>query len=488
MNLTTARSSIRIKEVGIRKASGADRFELVKQFLGETIVLSLLALTLAVVLVYIMLPFFHQLTGKAFSLVSKTNIQTMLGLLGIVLLTGVAAGTYPAFYLSGFQPVSVFRASVQFGLKRNGLLRKVLVVGQFMFTVILIQVTIAIYGQLYFIQNTNLGFDNDNIIYFASYGEYGRNYEATKNALLQNPNVLSVCLAFPPSQGLRETTEISWEGKDPNTEIRMHSDMGDYDFIRTFGIRMTQGRFYSREYSTDVDNFVVNQTAMKVMGLKDPLGKRLTYRGKTGTIIGVVKDYHGGSLHHPILPKIIELSDDGFFICAKFRSGYTTEMIRFFEDKWEEFVPNRPFRYRFLDESIDAFYQNERRIGKIFRYFTALAISIACLGLFGLSSFTAERRTKEIGIRKVLGASVSGILLLLTKEFVKWVIIANLIAWPVAWFIMDKWLQNFAYRIPISWWMFVLSGALALVIALMTVSFQAIKAATANPVESLRYE
>lgn len=487
MNLSTARSSTRAKEVGIRKVTGAHRRDIIIQFLGETILLSLLALLIALFLVEVLIPTFNTLSGKALSLDLSKNMTTFLGLLGIVLITGIISGSYPALYLSSFQPAGVFKAIAQFSSGKGGILRKILVVSQFFITITLIIFTTVIYWQLHFIQNKDLGFDKENIIHFAGYGDYDSNFEATKNELFQNPNIISVCQGFPPTQGMRGTTNIQWEGKDPTDEFMIVQDIGDYDFLKTFGLKMAAGRFYSREFTSDTSNFVINETAVKMMGLDDPIGKRLTINGKTGTIIGVVKDYHGGSLRDQIQPKVIDLSTDGFFVCVKY-AGNEREIVNFLEQKWKKFVPDYPFRYEFLDEFINNYYQTERKIGKIFGYFTGLAIFIACLGLFGLASFMAERRTKEIGIRKVLGAKVVGIVLLLSREFALWVLIANIISWPLAYVISNKWLQGFAYRINLGWEIFIFSAALALVIAVLTVSYQAVRAAVANPVESLRYE
>jgi putative ABC transport system permease protein len=367
------------------------------------------------------------------------------------------------------------------------MMRKLLVVGQFTFSVVLIVTTVVIYSQLHFIQTKDLGFDQENIISFASYGEIGRNYEAVKNELMENPDILSVCQGFPPSQSLRGTTEVDWEGKEPSREFLIHADTGDYDYLETLGLEMVAGRYYSREFPTDPDNFVLNETAVEHMGIESPVGKRFSYEGKTGRIIGILKDYHGGSLHHPIQPKVFTFSN-GFFTFVKFRPGKTSAIVEYLEEKWNTFVPGYPFRYGFLDENIANQYETERRIGRIFQYFTGLAVFIACLGLFGLASFMTERRTKEIGIRKVLGAKVSAIILLLSKEFVKWVLIANVIAWPVAYIISRNWLKGFAYRIDLGLSLFLFSSILALVTAVLTVSFQAFKAATANPVKSIRYE
>ena len=488
MNLTTARSGTRAKEIGMRKVAGAHRKELIKQFMGESTLLSFLALMMAILLVELVRPAFNVLAGKQITLDFTGNQFLFLGLFGIALVTGIISGSYPALFLSAFQPVAVLKAAGQGSVHRGGRMRKTLVVVQFAFTIILITISVVIYSQLHFIQNKDLGYDKDNIITFASYGKYGKSFAATREELLQNPNILSLSRAFPPSGGLRETTDVDWEGKDPAAEIMIYTDMGDYDFRKTFGIEMAEGRFYSREFTTDLDNFVINETAAHLMGPGSPLGKRFRLRDKTGIIIGVVKDYHGGSLHSPIMPKVIRCSPEGgFFVCVKF-AGSTSEMLSFLEQKWKKFVPGYPFRYDFVSDSISEYYNSERKIGKIFRYFTGLAIFIACLGLFGLASFTAEQRTKEIGIRKVLGAKVMGIILLLSKEFTKWVLVANLIAWPVSYYIASQWLQSFAYRIPLGWEILVLSSLAALLVALLTVSYQSLRAASANPVESLRYE
>ena len=487
MNLATARASTRMKEVGLRKVVGADKKDLIKQFMGEAILFSLLAFLVSILLVKLLLPVFNTLSGKEFALDFSADFRVYLGLLGIVVMTGLLSGSYPALYLSSFRPVSILRSITPLTLKKSGMMRKMLVVGQFTFSIVLIVTTVVIYSQLHFIQAKDLGFDQKNIISFASYGEIGRNYEAVKNELLRNPDILSVCQGFPPSQSLRGTTEVDWEGKDPSREFLIHQDTGDYDYLETFGMEMAEGRYYSREFPTDPDNFVVNETAVKLMELEDPVGKRFTHEGKTGRIIGVLKDYHGGSLHHPIQPKVFTFSN-GFFTFVSFRPGKTSETVEYLEDKWNKFVPGYPFRYGFLDENIANQYETERRIGKIFQYFTVLAIFIASLGLFGLASFMTERRTKEIGIRKVLGAKVLAIIVLLSKEFVKWVLIANLVAWPVAYIISRNWLKGFAYRIDLGLSIFLFSSILALLIAVITVSYQAFKAARANPVKSLRYE
>jgi len=487
MNLATARAGTRIKEVGLRKVVGAAKKDLFKQFMGESILFSFLAFIFAVFLVKLLLPTFNILTGKHYILSFSSDFEVYLGLLGIVILTGLLSGSYPALYLSSFRPVNILKAVTPFSLKKSGTMRKVLVVGQFAFSIILIVATVVISSQMRYIQSKDLGFDKDNIISLASYGEIGRNYEASKNEMMENPNILNICRGFPPSSGFGATTDVDWEGKNPTNEFMIGSDMVDYDYLDTFGMEMAEGRFYSREFPTDAENFIVNETAVKLMGLQSPVGKKFTYQGHTGVIIGVVKDYHGGSLHSPIQPKVLKFSD-GFFTFVKFRPGNVAEMVEYLKEKWEKFVPGLPFRYEFVDQSIANQYENEKRIEKIFSYFTGLAVFIACLELFGLASFMAEQRTKEIGIRKVLGAKVWTIVLLLSKEFIKWVLLANILAWPIAYFIAKKWLQGFAYKISLGWGIFVFSSVLALMIAVLTVSVQAFKVARSNPIDSLRYE
>ena len=487
MNLATARYGTRITEVGMRKVVGARRTDLMRQFIGESCILALFSLLIALILVEMFLPTFNRLARKEMVIDYAGDVSLWFALLGIALVTGLLSGSYPALFLSSLQPTHIFKTSAWLGTRRAGALRKLLVVVQFAFTITLIICTVAINSQLHYIQTKDLGYDADNIMTFAGYGAYDASYEAARSELLQNPDVLSVCRGFPPTQGLRETTNVSWEGKDPSLEVRFYSDLGDYDYLDTFGLKMARGRFYSREFPTDGDNYVVNETAARVMGFDDPIGRKFSLRGNEGVIIGVVRDYHGGSLHSRIIPKVLML-DDGFFVCVKFRAGSTAGIIRFAEEKWKKFVPDHPFRYDFLDESIASHYVNERRIGQIVRNFTGLTILIACLGLFGLASFMAERRTKEIGIRKILGARIPGIVRMLSLEFAKWVLAANLIAWPAAYLIARAWLNGFAYRARLGIEIFVVSSAAALLIALATIGFQTVKAAASHPVKALRYE
>jgi putative ABC transport system permease protein len=491
MNLSTARYATRAKEVGMRKVVGARRSDLIRQFLGESILLTGLALFIAVFLVTLMLPTFSRLAGKELSLIQSGNWKILFGLLVIALATSLFSGSYPAVFLSSFQPVKVIKNIGQLGTRRGGALRKALVVLQFTFTIGLIICTAVIYLQLRFIQNKDLGYDTENIISFAAYNEYETNYEAAKSELLQNPNILAVCRGFPPPSGEWGTTEVEWEGRHPSIEVKISEGRCSYDYLKVFNLKLAEGRFFSPEFSGDNGNWVLNETAIAAMEMENPIGKWFSFQGRKGTIIGILKDFHGSSLHNPIAPVALQ-PGEGFFMFVRYRPGSpedVTKLLSFLKTKWEKFVGTHiPFRYDFIDENIKNWYSTEQRIGEIFRYFTLLAVIIACLGLFGLASYMAERRTKEIGIRKVLGAGISGIALLLTKEFVKWVVAANIVAWPLAYIATKKWLQGFAYRIDLGWEIFVFSAVVALVIALGAVGYQALKTAAANPIKALRYE
>ncbi len=489
MNLTTARSTSRAKEVSIRKVVGAKRKDIILQFWGEALLLTIIALLIAVVLVELLLPFFNNLTNKQLSIVFSSNIAIILGLLAISLLTALIAGSYPAIFLSSVLPLKVMKNSAITGTGVHSRLRRWLVMVQFTFAILLIITTTVIYNQLLFMKNKDLGYDKENVIYFYGHGKFFTNYESIRNELLNYPNIISVSKAFPPFYpGDEETSDIDWEGKNPNKDVLIRYKTVDYDYLKTFNMEMAQGRFFSKDFTSDLPNFILNETAVRTMGIENPIGRRLTYKGRSGRIIGVLKDFHQSSLHNKISPFIFSLYTGPCYICVKMNQVNIPGTLEFIEEKWTEYEPDRPFTYYFFDDMIADYYRTEQRLGTVTKYFTLFTVFVSCLGLFGLSSYAAVQRTKEIGIRKVLGASVSGIILLLSKDFTKWVLLANLIAWPIAYYAMNQWLQNFAYRIDIGWWTFLLAGALVLVIALLTVSYQAIRAATANPVKALRYE
>ncbi len=491
INLSTARSTNRAKEVGMRKAVGAHRLQLIRQFLGESVFLSLIALMLAIALVELALPALNALAGKELAMGYGGNLPVLLGLVGIALFVGIVSGTYPAFFLSAFQLADVLKGTLKAGSK-NPLLRRVLVVLQFAISIILIIGTGVVYNQLDYIRDKRLGFHKEHVIVLPIRGqEVRQNYEAIRSKLLQDPDILGVAASSRVPGGIIGKCSISPEGAQNEFVVPWLSV--DHDFIETLGIELAAGRDFSKDFATDAaEAIMLNEAAVKRFGWESPhkaIGKKARFWGKKRAVTGVVKDFHISSLHHSIEPLVLHVHPNDFlYISARIRSDHISDALDFLKHTWHEFAPNHPFEYFFLDDSFDKLYRAEHKLGRIFGSFSLLAISIACLGLFGLASFATEQRTKEIGIRKVLGASVSGIVLLLSKEFTKLVIVSNLIAWPIAYFAMKDWLENFAYHIHIGVGTFVLGGILALIIALLTVSFQAIKAALANPVDALRYE
>lgn len=499
MNLTTARSSTRAKEIGMRKVTGAQRADLIKQFIGESVLISWIALVLAIALVCLLLPTFNNLANKQLSLNSLGNGNLILGFFVIVLFAGFLAGSYPAFFLSALKPVNILRGNlipVRAGVKKS-LFQKALVVFQFSISICLIISTLVIFQQLHFIQNKNLGYQKDHIITVPLRGSVSRQYEAFKSELLRDSRITHATATSEVPVLIRKIhTGYDWEGKNPKKESRMTEVIVDHDFIETFNMTIVQGRGFSRGYPSDSkEAYVLNEAAVKASALDSPVGKRFaasTHEGmREGKIIGIVKDFHFQPLHDAIEPLVMFILPGNFnYMCIRAQPGTSgfTGIIRHIESTWNNFAPNFPFQYSFLDARFDRLYRSEQKTGRIFGYFTFLAIFISSMGLFGLAAQIAEQRTKEIGIRKVMGASVPGIILLLTKDFIRWVIIANAIAWPAAYLAMKKWLQNYAYRTSIGIDIFILAAAAALLITFLTVSFQSIRAAGEDPVESLRYE
>jgi putative ABC transport system permease protein len=489
MNLTTARSIKRAKEIGIRKVVGAVRLALIRQFIGEALLIVCIAIIISLALVSLVLPTFNQLTGKQIH-IPVTDSIFWLSLTGLLLITGFISGSYPALYLSSFRPVSVLKGSLKFSGSALWF-RKGLVVFQFMLSIILIIGTIVVSRQVNYVQTINLGYDRENLLYIPIEGDLTSKYELFKNQALHKPGIKEISsITVIPTQIINGTGGVQWEGKDPNSDIEFTQSAVGYDFTNTMRLQLAQGRDFSKDFATDSVGYLLNESALKIIGYKDPVGKPLTFWGKKGTIIGVLKDFHFNSLHTQINPLILRLGENIGFGAALVRTepGKTKQALASLDKVCKDLNPKFPFTYQFSDEEYQKLYKSEQIVGKLANYFAFLAIFISCLGLLGLVIFTSEQRTKEFGIRKVLGASPASLFSLLSKEFLLLVVIAMVIASPLAWIAMNNWLQNYVYRIDISWWMFVLAGSAALLIALITVSFQAIKAAIANPVKSLRTE
>ncbi len=500
MNLSTARSINRAKEIGLRKVAGSSRLQLLQQFLGESVLLTTLAAVFALLLAEIFLPAFKQLAGKDLKL-AYSDYRLLLGLTMLTLVTGVIAGSYPALYLSSFKPMAVLKggallSSFERSGRRTGL-RSALVVLQFALAILLIIGTMVIHRQLYFMTNTKLGFDKDNIVYVPAKESFGAQYETVRQELLKYPGIISVAAIGSVPTNTVNTSALVWDGKAPERDYPVETNAVDYDYFELLDLEFVAGRNFSRQHATDATSaFILNEEAAQMLGMDAPVGKEIRVGQRAGTIIGVVQNAHFKSLRQKIAPQVFhvltdynsELIDLFGVVLIKVRGNGIPQALASLTHVWKKVNPNFPFEYHFLDETYDNLYKQEERTSTLFDYFTVLALALSCLGLLGLAAFVAENRTKEIGVRKVLGASVAGIVGLLSKDFVKLVLLANLFAWPVAYFAMSKWLQDFAYRIDLGWWMFALAGGAALFIALATVSVLAIKAALANPVEALRYE
>lgn len=491
MNLGTARSLRRGKEVGLRKVVGAQKGQLIVQFLGESLTMAVLAMIIAIMMVLASLPAFNNLVQRQIHLNPLHNPQLFLGLAFITLFVGLFAGSYPAMRISGFRPISVLSGTFTRSPKGSSL-RSILVLIQFAITIVLIICTIAVRDQLKFIKNMDMGYAKEQIITLpVRGGSVRQNIQSIKTALLQSSDILAVSTSGRLPNNIDTFTSRDWTGRNPEEPIPIYYNTADYDFIDLFGMQIVQGRNFSRDFPSDKQGaFLVNETAVKVAEWESPIGRKLTHwRGDTGEIIGVIKDFHLHSLHRPIEPLYIFLDPGSFsHIAIKTRSTNIPATIDYVEEVMKKYSPSYPFSYSFFDDVFERAYFTEQRMGRVFGAFAILAIFIACLGLFGLTAFASEQRTRELGIRKVLGASDTNIFLLLSKEFVRWVLLANLIAWPIAFFAMNKWLQNFAYRIHIGIVDFLISGGTALLIAYLTVSYQSIKSARANPADSLRYE
>lgn len=489
MNLTTARSARRAKEIGVRKVAGAVRSSLIRQFLSEALLITGLSVWLALSLVVIVLPFFNQLTGKQIQLpVSDTKFWLILALL--TLITGIIAGSYPAIFLSSFKPITVLKGTLKFS-NSSTLFRKGLVVFQFVLSFVLISGTILISRQVNYIQKMKLGYDRENLLVIPIEGEMRAKYQLFKEQAMNAKGVKTISRMGETPTNIGSTTGgIDWDGKNPNTTPMFRNSPVGFDFIKTMDLQLVAGRDISKDFASDSTGYLINESALKLIGYKDPVGKPLTQWGQKGRIVGVLKDFHFSSIHGPIVPLVLRNgeNEDWGNVIVRTEGGKTEQALAGLEKVWKTINPKFPFAYSFADEDFDKLYRSEQTVSKLSAWFAFLGIFVSCLGLLGLTMFTVEQRTREIGIRKVLGASVTSLFTLLSRQFIILVLIALLIASPFAYWAMDNWLQSFAYKVGIEWWVFALAGVGMIAIAMLTVSFQSIRAVFMNPVKSLRSE
>lgn len=488
MNLSTARASRRAKEVGIKKAVGAPKSTIITQYMTESLLMSLVSFFISVLVVFLFLPQFNEITDKAIS--TSFDLSIVLSFLGLTILTGIVSGSYPAIYLSGFTIVKVLKGEIRSSLAELWA-RKGLVVFQFTLSIILIVSVMVIYKQIEYVQSKSLGYDNDNMIYFSQEGKVQKNVDTFLEQLRSIPGIVSATstghiLLYRNNN----TSGLDWEGKDPEAKILFENVRTNYDLFKTLDIKFKEGRPFSREFSTDTTKIIFNEAAIKVMGLEDPIGKTITlWEDNKMEIIGVVKDFHFQSLHSEVKPLFFQLTPETtWYVMARIQAGAEKQTLAELERFYGEFNPGFTLEYEFMDKRYESLYKAEQRVSTLSRYFAGMAIIISCLGLFGLASFTAERRQKEIGIRKVLGSSVMNIVYLLSSDFTKLVGISILLALPISYYFVSDWLDQFAFRISLEAWFFIGAGFLSLLIAWLTVGSQALRAAHVNPAECLRDE
>ncbi len=498
MNLATSRSAGRAREVGMRKVVGARRSQLIQQFLSESLLIVFIALVLAALLLVLGLPWFNRLADKDIALAALFQPWLIFSMLGLTLLVGLLAGSYPAFFLSGFRPIRVLKGR----LVRNAgseWLRNGLVVFQFAITIGLIVGTLVMYDQMRFMQKKKLGYEKDHLLVLNGAFSLGDKLEPFRQGLLQDPRIqnLTVTSFLPTPSSRNNNAHFLGNNPEPEHTQVLQSWSVDYDFLETLGIEIAEGRNFSRERPADSSAVLLNEEAVRIYGLEQPIGQEIgTFSSgnaseaeiETYRVIGVIRDFHFESLRQPIGPMVLYPGSWGQYIVMRVRGDDLSGLIAELRQKWNAMETGEPFDHNFLDDRFEAMYTGERQVGQILTLFTVLAIVIACLGLFGLATYIAERRTKEIGIRKVLGAPIGSIFMLLTSQFTRWVLLANLFAMPLAWYAMRRWLTNFAYRTELSWWIFGLAGVAALLIALFTVSWQSWRASNMNPAEALREE
>jgi putative ABC transport system permease protein len=489
MNLSTAKASGRMKEVGIKKVVGAERSQLIIQFLSESLLMAIFTMIVAIAVAWLLLPQFNLLTGKDIKM--RFDLPLVAVLIGITLFTGLLSGSYPALYLSKFKPLAILKGKLKSSFAEL-VARKGLVVFQFTLSAMLIVAVLVVYRQIQFIQSTKLGYNKDNVIRIDSEGKLQGNEEDFTTALQTIPGVVNASFTQHNLIGRNfGSADLSWEGKNLRQNVYFEGMWGGYNFIKTMGMEMAAGRYFTKGFGDDNNKIIINETAAKATNLKNPIGKTIKWGNTPFQIIGVVKDFHFESLHDVVKPTFILLGqgvNPWFKVMIRIKGTQQKETIAQIQKMYESYNPGFPFTFNYLDEAYQKQYETETRVSVLAGYFSALAIIISCLGLFGLVAFTAQKRQKEIGIRKVIGASVNNITVMLTKDFLKLVIIAVIVAFPLSWWAMSQWLQGFAYRIDIGAGVFFIAIVSIVVITLLTVSFQAIKAAIANPVKSLRSE
>jgi len=493
MNLATARSAMRTKEIGMRKVVGARKSQLIYQFISESLFMAFLSMVLAILIVNLLLPLFNNLSGKELQ-PTFFDPLILLSLVSLIIIVGLLSGSYPAFLLSRVKSSEIIKDSLNIG-STTSVLRKVLVLLQFSISIVFIICTGIVNKQMKFVLNKELGFKKEQVVVIPIGDPAARQiYLSCKEQLLSSPQIIAVSASLNVPGGLADIAQIHPEGFPLGENLVIEHLMVDHDFIDALGVDLLLGRNFSLSFPTDTfEAFILNETAVNQLGWQEnPVGKEINMGNfKNGRVIGVVKDFHIKSLHQKIEPLLIHIDfnpDVLHYFLIRTYPDNIEKTLDLLEEKWKLIYSNDPFIYSFLDDDFDNLYKTEKQRSKVLAAFSILAIFIACLGLLGLASFTAEQRTKEIGIRKAMGSSSYKIVVLLSTEFIKWILIANLIAWPVAWIAMNNWLENFAYRTALSWWIFFAAAALALVVAILTVSYQSVKAANANPVNSLRYE
>lgn len=494
MNLSTARSAGRAKEVGIRKVAGSLRSNLIVQFLVESLLITVFSMALAIGIALLILPFFNQLAGKELDAGRMFSSWFMPIMLALVLVVGLLAGSYPAFYLSSFRPIQVLKGKLTSGFKRSKL-RSTLVVFQFSISIILIIGTITIFNQLNYIQSRKIGFDRSQVLVLHNTWPLDKQIKTFRELMLKIPGVENAAIShtMPTQESFAQNAWFRTATMDAEKAVITNNMFIDENYIPTLGMELAQGRNFSKDFGTDTTAIIVNEAAAKLLGWKEPLREQLysprnNYLATAYQVVGVVKDFNFSSMRNKVAPMILMNQTLNGKIALRVNPKNIASIIKQVENTWRKMIPGEPFTYTFMDADFNNLYKSEQRTGKLFISFAVFAIFIACLGLLGLVTYAAEQRTKEIGIRKVLGARVTGLVALLSGDFAKLVLIASLISFPIAWYMMYKWLEDFAYRVSISWWVFAIAGVSALAIALITVSFQAIKAALANPVAALRSE